>query len=76
MTSRRHGFYETCLAATLTGRGAAIEEITQVIEFLLSDASRYINAADIPVDAGMVETAPYQRVGTAVGSLAPVRIER
>jgi 3alpha(or 20beta)-hydroxysteroid dehydrogenase len=62
-------FYEACTEATLNGRGASVEEITQAIEFLLSEASRYINAADLPVDAGMVATSPYQRVGTTVGTL-------
>ena len=62
-------FYEASIEATLNGRGARVEEISEVVEFLLSDGSRYINASDIPVDAGMVSTSPYQRVGVAVGTL-------
>lgn len=62
-------FYRACEAGTLNGRGAALEEIADAVEFLLGPSSGYINATDLPVDAGLVSTSPYAGVGRAAGSL-------
>ena len=62
-------FYRACETGTLNGRGAALEEIADAVEFLLGPSSAYINATDLPVDAGLVATSPYAAVGRAAGSL-------
>jgi len=37
---------------TLVGRGAQVEEIAEVIAFVVSDKASYITGAVIPVDGG------------------------
>lgn len=66
---RAEAFYRACEESTLNGRGATLDEIADAVEFLLGPRSRYINAIDLPIDAGMVETSPYSGVGRAAGSL-------
>jgi NAD(P)-dependent dehydrogenase (short-subunit alcohol dehydrogenase family) len=67
---RAAAFYRACEEGTLNGRGATLDEIADAVEFLLGPWSGYINAIDLPVDAGLVETSPYSRVGRAAGSLS------
>lgn len=63
-------FYRACTEGTLNGRGAFPDEIADAVEFLLGPASAYINATDLPIDAGLVETSLYAQVGRAAGSLS------
>jgi len=69
-TERAEAFYQACEEGALNGRGATLDEIADAVEFLLGPGSGYINAIDLPVDAGLVATSLYSRVGRAAGSLS------
>ena len=62
-------FHEGNRQATPLARGASPEEIAEVALFLLSDKSSYINAADIPVDGGMIGGGIYWRIGKMTGDV-------
>lgn len=62
-------FHEGNRQATPLDRGATPEEIAEVALFLLSEKSSYINAADIPVDGGMIGGGIYWRIGKMTGDV-------
>jgi 3alpha(or 20beta)-hydroxysteroid dehydrogenase len=47
-------FYQANLDVTPLARGGQPEEVAELMVFLMSDASRFINGADIPIDGGQV----------------------
>lgn len=47
-------FYQANLDVTPLGRGGQPDEVAELIVFLMSDASRFMSGADIPVDGGQV----------------------
>lgn len=47
-------FYQANLDVTPLSRGGQPEEVAELMVFLMSDESRFINGADIPIDGGLV----------------------
>ncbi len=47
-------FYQANLDVTPLTRGGQPEEVAELMVFLMSDESRFINGADIPIDGGQV----------------------
>ncbi len=47
-------FYQANLEVTPLTRGGQPEEVAELMVFLMSDESRFINGADIPIDGGQV----------------------
>jgi len=47
-------FYQANLDVTPLGRGGQPDEVAQLMVFLMSDESRFMSGADIPVDGGQV----------------------
>jgi 3alpha(or 20beta)-hydroxysteroid dehydrogenase len=47
-------FYQANLDLTPLGRGGQPEEVAELMVFLMSDESRFISGAEIPVDGGQV----------------------
>ncbi|NKQ52022.1 SDR family oxidoreductase [Amycolatopsis sp. K13G38] len=56
------GFVESAVASTPAGRMATPEEITNVVLFLLSDRSTYMNGSEVTVDGGLVSNGLYHRI--------------
>ncbi|MGF7123010.1 SDR family NAD(P)-dependent oxidoreductase [Rhodococcus sp. BE178] len=55
--------------ATLLDRGAHPAELAAAALFLLGPDSSFVNAADLPVDGGMIGGGIYWRIGKATGNL-------
>jgi 3alpha(or 20beta)-hydroxysteroid dehydrogenase len=47
-------FYQANLDVTPLSRGGQPEEVAELMVFLMSDESRFISGAEIPVDGGQV----------------------
>jgi 3alpha(or 20beta)-hydroxysteroid dehydrogenase len=47
-------FLQANLDVTPLTRGGQPEEVAELMVFLMSDESRFINGADIPIDGGQV----------------------
>lgn len=62
-------FYEGNREMTPLARGASAEEIADVAVFLLGPRAAFINAADIPVDGGMVGGGIYSYIGRKTGTI-------
>jgi len=56
------GFVQSAVASTPAGRMATPEEITNVVLFLLSDRSTYMNGSEVTVDGGLVSNGLYHRI--------------
>ncbi|QBJ96821.1 SDR family oxidoreductase [Rhodococcus sp. ABRD24] len=65
-------FHAGNLAATPLGRGGDPTELAAAVMFLLGPDSSFVNAADLPVDGGMVGGGIYWRIGQATGNLGGV----
>lgn len=67
-----NAFYEGNREMTPLARGASPEEIAEVAVFLLGPRASYINAADIPVDGGMIGGGIYSYIGKKTGTVHAV----
>jgi 3alpha(or 20beta)-hydroxysteroid dehydrogenase len=65
-------FYQANLDLTPLGRGGQPDEVAELMVFLMSDASRFINGADIPIDGGQVAGGISKFLSEAVRSAAEV----
>lgn len=52
--SAPEAFYQANLDVTPLGRGGQSDEVAELMVFLMSDESRFISGADIPIDGGQV----------------------
>lgn len=64
-------FVDESLRAVPAGRLAQPEEIADVVSFLLSERSRYINGTEIVVDGGMTSGGIYHRLLTDLRTADP-----
>lgn len=62
-------FHDANQAATPLDRGGQPQEVADAVLFLLGPESSFINAADVPVDGGMIGAGIYWGVGKATGNL-------
>ena len=59
-------FLQASVDLTPLGRGGQPEEVAELIVFLMSDESRFINGADIPIDGGQYAGGTAKFVSDAV----------
>jgi len=62
-------FFEGNRAMTPLGRGADPDEVAGAVIFLLGPDSRFITAADLAVDGGMIGAGIYSQIGRQVGTI-------
>lgn len=59
-------FLEANIELTPLARGGQPEEVAELMVFLMSDESRFISGADIPIDGGVVAGGVAKHLSTAV----------
>lgn len=60
------GFVAAMTAMTPLSRAGGVDEIAQVVAFLLSEAASYITGIDVPVDGGLTDLGTYRAVQARV----------
>ena len=68
-------FHDGNQEATLLDRGADPTELAAAVLFLLGPDSSFVNAADLPVDGGMIGGGIYWRIGKATGNLGGPQVQ-
>jgi 3alpha(or 20beta)-hydroxysteroid dehydrogenase len=57
-------FVDASLRSVPLGRTATVDEISDLVCYLVSDASRYITGAEITIDGGLTASGLYHRITT------------